>query len=111
MKTETKEVKLTKDGRKQTVGTVELKVYENIDELLAAVEGPVIVSKFNKANKIDVMNAERGKHMERKLGVAKKIQNGYNVCTVEELTQFAGDYDALKEFLLSEEIQARVEAA
>ena len=97
MQTVTKEVKT----KGKVVATVDITIYENIDELMENVEEKVIVERFNHANTIAIMGNERQKHTPTKMGKTKKMRMAFNLLTPEEAMSCAGDYDKLQELLES----------
>ncbi len=114
MRTETKDVKTSKvvDGvkRQVKVATVDVDIYENIDELIANVKPEVILGMFNKANVIRLQGNERAKHQDKVAGKTKRRGLAYNLLSQDELVQYAGDFAGLQAFLDSDEMQARVDA-
>ena len=108
MQTVTKEVK-TKGA---VVAEVEIPIYENLDELIEAVDEKVIVERFNHANTIAIMGTERQKHTPTKMGKTKKMRLAFNMLTPEEAMSAAGDYDKLQELLESKlpEVEAQLAA-
>lgn len=109
MKEVTKEVKLTKDGKRQVVGTVVIPVYESVEELSDHEEPQFIVDQFNKGNKITIMNNERNKHKPATAGKEKRNYIGLSLITTEEFQATNGDPDAIKELVQSDEIQSRID--
>ncbi len=115
MKEVIKEVKTSKlvDGVKKQVkvGEVTVKIWENIDELIANEKPEVILGLFNKANTIRLQGNERAKHQDKAAGKTKRRGLAYNLLSTEELGVYAGDFAGLQEFLDSDEMQARVDAS
>lgn len=113
MKEVTKDVKTGKivDGVKKqvTVGTVTVKIWENIDELIANEKPEIILGLFNKANVIRLQGNERAKHQDAKAGKTKRRGLAYNLLSQDELVQYAGNFAGLQEFLDSDEMQVRVD--
>jgi len=113
MRTEVREVKVTDKltKSKKVVATVEVPIYENLQELIDNEPEDKIVNLFNKQNIINIQAAERQKHTSnKKLGKKKYLEVAYSTLTHEELVEHAGNYDDLMNFLQSDEIKARVEA-
>lgn len=96
-------------GRK--VGSVDIPVYESIEELLDAESPEMILAMFNKANKIRIQGNERAKHTDARVGKQRRRALAYKLISTEELANYAGDFMALQAFLDSPEIQARVDQA
>ncbi len=113
MKEVTKDVKTSKlvDGVKKQVkvGEVTIKVWENIDELIANEKPEHILGMFNKANVIRVQGNERAKHQDKVAGKTKRRGLAYNLLSQEELVQYAGNFAGLQEFLDSDEMATRVD--
>ena len=106
MQVETKNVRYDR----KIVGQVDVPVYENLEELTGAEEADYIVSQFNKGNTITLMGIERNKHKPKTLGKQKRIWIALNLLTEEELMSVRGDEDALQALVMSDKIQARVDA-
>lgn len=115
MREVTKSVKTGKlvDGVKKQVevGTVTCCVWENLEELQANETAEHILNMFNKQNVIRIQAAERVKHQEGRAGKGAKRTAAFNLLEPAELAKYAGNMPALMEFLDSEEMAARVEAA
>ena len=94
----------------EVVAEIEIPIYENLDELMAAVSGEVIVEKFNKANKIDLQAAARAPFSEKKAGKAKRAAVGFDLLTTDEIVSFAGNHAGLQMFLQSPEMATRIDA-
>ena len=105
---ETKVSKVQHKG--EVVAEIEIPIYENLDELMAAVSGEVIVDKFNKANKIDLQAAARAPFSEKKAGKAKRAAVGFDLLTTDEIVSFAGNHAGLQTFLQSPEMATRIDA-
>lgn len=95
MKTDTKEVKT----KGKVVATIDIPIYESLDELMESVDEKVIIERFNNANTIALMGAERQKHQPTKMGKSKKMAMAFNLLTPEEAMSCAGDYAKLQELL------------
>ena len=95
--------------KSKVVGEVTVIVYETVDELLANEAPDRILAMFNKQNKIRIQANERSKHSESKGGKSKRKEIAYNLLTTQEITQYAGKWDALQDFLVSPEMSARVD--
>ncbi|MAE81540.1 MAG: hypothetical protein CMB80_02300 [Flammeovirgaceae bacterium] len=92
------------------VGKVDIPVFESLEEIIEnGIDETAIIKKFNKMNKIDIMNAERNKHREGKVGKQKRNRIAFNLLTTEEAQRFIGNYDGLQAFLESPEMQKRVD--
>jgi len=109
MKTVSKEVKLTKDGKKQVVGSVTVPLYETIADLSENEEPEHILDMFNKGNTIFIMNKERNKHKPATAGKQKRLYVGMSLLTTEEFQGTGGDQNKLKELLESDEVQQRID--
>jgi len=115
-KMHTDSVKVRTGGK--VVATIEVPVYENLDDLIASEKAEVIVAKFNSQNSTDLANAERAKHRPATMGKAAKKEALMNCLTTEEFmgaVQAAQEKgtkatDELAELIESSEIQARLEA-
>ncbi len=105
---ETKVSKVQHKG--EIVAEIEIPIYENLDELMAAVPGEAIVEKFNKANKIDLQAAARAPFSEKKAGKAKRAAVGFDLLTTDEIVSFAGNHAGLQTFLQSPGMAARIDA-
>ncbi|KKL28674.1 hypothetical protein LCGC14_2372780 [marine sediment metagenome] len=106
MKTETSKVR----HKTEIVAEIEIPIYENLDELMAAVAGEVIVEKFNKANKIDLQAAARAPFSEKKTGKARRAAIGFDLLTTDEIIKFAGNHAGLQEYLDSPEMAEKIDA-
>ncbi len=106
MKTEPSKVR----HKGEVVSEIEVLIYENLDELMAAVAGEVIVEKFNKANKIDLQAAARAPFSEKKTGKARRAAIGVDLLTTEEIIKFAGNHAGLQEYLDSPEMADKIDA-
>ena len=106
MKTEPSKVR----HKGEVVSEIEVLIYENLDELMAAVAGEVIVEKFNKANKIDLQAAARAPFSEKKTGKARRAAIGFDLLTTEEIIKFAGNHAGLQEYLDSPEMADKIDA-
>ena len=101
-----KTVPVSHKGNK--VADINVPVYENVDELMAAESVEKILSMFNKANIIRMQANERSKHTEGKMGKMKTRGLAFKLLTPDEISQFAGDFAALNTFLDSEDMANRV---
>ncbi len=106
MKTEPSKVR----HKGEVVSEIEIPIYENLDELMAAVAGEVIVEKFNKANKIDLQAAARAPFSEKKTGKARRAAIGFDLLTTDEIIKFAGNHAGLQEYLDSPEMADKIDA-
>ncbi len=106
MKTEASKVK----HKSEVVAEIDIPIYENIEELLAAVGGDVIVEKFNKANKIDLQAAARSPFSEKKAGKQKRAALGFDLLTTDEIMAYVGNHAGLMQFMESPEMQERIDA-
>ena len=106
MKTETSKVR----HKGEVVSEIEIPIYENLDELMAAVAGDVIVEKFNKANKIDLQATARAPFSEKKTAKARREAIGFDLLTTDEIFKFAGNHAGLKEYLDSPEMADKIDA-
>ena len=106
MKTEASKVK----HKSEVVAEIDIPIYENIEELLAAVGGDVIVEKFNKANKIDLQAAARSPFSEKKAGKQKRAALGFDLLTTDEIMKYVGNHAGLMLFMESPEMQIRIDA-
>ena len=109
MKNVTKEVKLTKDGKKETVGSVTIPIYETIADLSENEEPSHILDMFNKGNTIFIMNKERNKHKPATAGKQKRLYIAMSLLTTEEFQSTGGDQEKLQELINSDEVQNRVD--
>ncbi len=107
MKEVTKEVKTGKPSK--TVGTVTIPIYENIDELIQSETEAVILERFNHANTIRIMSAERQKHVPGRIGKNRRMEIAYSTLTHDEAMSAVGDLNKLQDLLNSEDVQARVD--
>lgn len=105
MKTEMSKVR----HKSEIVAEIEIPIYENFDELTAAVAADVIVDKFNKANKIDLQAQARAPFSE-KAGKSKRAAIGFDLLTTDEIVSFAGNHAGLQVFLQGPEMAARIDA-
>lgn len=110
MKTETRKVRTGGN----VVGEVEVPVYENIDELIAAEDEATILSQFNKANAVRLQGNERAKHTLARVGKGKRFEIGFNLLpTVLDkavIEGAIGNIDAMKKLVASDEVQIAVDA-
>jgi hypothetical protein len=97
MKTVSVEVK----SKSVVVGTVNVNVYETIDEAVAAVTPEKALAMINAQVKADTANAERAKHAPAKASMKRKMQLAYNLCTHEELEAVMTNYEGLQDLLKS----------
>ncbi len=105
----TKEVKLTKDGKKIVVGTVTIPIYQTVEELAENVDSKHILDMFNKGNTIDVMNKERNKHKPAAAGKQKRMWIGMSLLTTEQFQSTGGDADKIKQLIESDEVQQAID--
>lgn len=92
----------------QIVDTIDIPIYETIEELQADVANDVIVDKFNKMNKIDLQAAARAPYSEKKVGKGRRMAVGFDLLTTEEIQQFVGNHAGLTKFMESPEMEARI---
>jgi len=92
MYSEVKEVKT----KGKTVGSVEVTIYETVEELIDSVDEKTILAMFNKANIIAVQAKERQAHAPSAIGKNKKFTLCMNKLTAEEMADCAGDFAALE---------------
>ena len=107
MKTENSEVK----HKGVIVATIEVPVYDTLDEIIAAHDEATIVDMFNKQYKIALQAKARNKFTEARTSKKAMRIKAFNLLTNEELARFAGDFVALEAFLESQEMMKRLEAA
>ena len=94
----------------QKVGEVSVVIYESIAELTANETESQILNLFNKMNKIRIQANERVKHAEGRIGKQKVRSMAFNLLTPDEISQYAGNFDALQKFLDSDEMSERVKS-
>lgn len=90
------------------VGTVNVPIYDTVDELIDAEDDSRILACFNGGNKIRIMTAERTIHQDKPLSKQKKLMLGLAALTTDELQQVAGDMDAMQDLALSDDVQSRI---
>jgi len=119
MKTVVSEVRTTDKATRtqKVVGTVEVPIYENLDELRASVKEEKIVALFNKMNKIEIQANERSKHSTEKGGKQLRKKVAFELCMLDpslkdELLSAAGtgNIEAMDTFLFSDKVQQLVDA-
>ena len=81
MKTEAQEVKMTIDGEKRVVDTIDITTYDSLEEMVEALEEKVIVSAANRQLKADAMNACRAKHAPSRAGKKAKMAMAFNLAS------------------------------
>ena len=108
MRNEIKEVK----SKSKIVGTVEVTIYETVEELIDNVEESVILANFNKSNVIAAQAAERTKHTPGKMGKSKKLKMAFNLLTSDEMISCQGDFEALEALAITKfpEVEAQIAA-
>ncbi len=104
MKTELKKVR----HAGEVVGTVDIPVYGNMEELVDNETDERILNMFNKQNAVRIMGNERAKHTPTVMGKGKLWDMAFNTLTPEEAASYAGKVDELKEFLEGDVIAERV---
>ncbi len=110
MRTETSEVKT----KGKVVGSVEVNIYETIDELVEAIDAKTILEFFNKSNKIAAQASERQKHTPGRIGKTVIRKAAFNLCTSEEIiatTQTDDPYVALEALVDSKMDEAKANLA
>ncbi len=95
--------------KKQKVGEVEIPVYDTLEELLQSEKPEVIVARFNKGNKITLQGNVRSKGHSTKGKKEQLKQLAFKLLTSDEIVSFAGRYNELEAYLVSDEMQARVQ--
>ena len=93
MKPETYEIK-TKGA---VVGSVDVSVWETLDEVLENVEPDVILSLVNRQSKTDACNKERASHREKTAGKGKRYEAAINVLYSLEFADGSTGIDRLNE--------------
>jgi endonuclease IV len=105
-----KQVKLRIKGKTEVVGSCTVPIYDSVEELIEKESIENILAQFNKGNTITLMGIERNKHKPQTAGKQKRMMIGLSLITTEEFQNLAGDPDAIKEFVESPEVQARIDA-
>lgn len=111
MRKEVKEVK----HKGKVVGSVEVPIYESIEELTKSVDAAMVLDLFNKQNVIRLQGIERNKHTTPTAGKEARRMLAFNLIFSKDpkaLTKFAGPDGAqrMKEYLESPEVQKIVDA-
>lgn len=101
-------LKKVKYGGKE-VGSVNVPIYETIDELANNEAAESILARFNQGNAIFLMGQERNKHKPATVGKRNRAFIGFNVLTQEEIASCKGDPTALRNLIESEAVQARID--
>jgi len=106
-----KDVKMRKDGKTEVVDTIPVPVYETLEEAKDALGGETGVLKLvNTQNATNLMNTARAGHKPTTAKGAKLFDALYDCMTTDEALEHVGSAKGLREFLFSEEIQARYKA-
>lgn len=95
----------------KTVGHVEVPQYESVEELVEHECEAEIIRLFNKMKVIDEQAKLRNQFSEGRTTKKALMKAAYNLLTVDEISKFEGDFDALQRFLQSDEMKQRVDAA
>lgn len=106
---------------KGVVAELDIVQYESVQEAIDAKDEKWCLACINRMVVTDSMNAERAKHREGELGKKKRRTLAFNLLPtltlasgksgMDALIECAGNEDKLNELLMSEEIQAAVDAA
>ncbi len=104
MHEETKEVKLDS----KVVETIQIPVYDNLEEIVDALGDVKVLALANRQNKAELSNQSRAKHTPSKAGKKKLLTLAYQLCdkdsnpeNYEKMVGLIGDYDAMQSFLTS----------
>lgn len=111
MKTVSKAVKLTDPTTKKLkqVSSVDVPVYENVDELISLETEERILGMFNKQNAIRMQGNERAKFQTHRAGKQARRSAAFNLLSADEIAEFAGRAAELQAHLDSDEMQQRVD--
>lgn len=106
---------------KGVVAELDIIQYESVQEAIDAKDEKFALALINRGIVTDTMNAERAKHREGELGKKKRRTMAFNLLPtltlsdgksgMDALIECAGDEEKLNALLMSDEIQAAVDAA
>ena len=105
MKSVIKNVKY--DGK--LVGSVNIPLYETLQELSDSESTEHILNMFNKGNTINLQRIERDKHKPASTGKQARTFIGMSLLTTEEAQACCMDPEKLKELIDSTEVQDRID--
>jgi len=106
MKTEVAEVKL----KGKVVDVVDIPIYENVDELAAAMKEEEILALINRQIRTDLCNKKRGEHRESAPGKTKRYNMAFNVLPSVEFNDGKNGLQKLQEVASIPEEAKRKEA-
>jgi hypothetical protein len=95
------------------VAVVDVDVYENIEEAMAALGDAKCVDLINRQNKADIANKSRAEHRPSSQGKKKLRQLAFEMCSQdtdlqEKVESLMGDFEGLTNFLdsLADQVKA-----
>jgi hypothetical protein len=91
----------------KVVGTINIDIYDTMEEAVNALTPELALKLLNKANKVRLQGEERNRHKAGRGTKDALRAAAFKLMTTEEITAFGGDYKAMQAHLDSPEMQEK----